>query len=133
MYNVVNLIGRLGKDPELSTATEKPLVNFSIATNERWKDREGEWQERTDWHNVVAWGKLAQYIVDTCKKGTLVFVTGSLRTRTWDDKESGAKRYATDVNIGPGNVFKVLAGGKERAGSTGQEAAKPKEDDDLPF
>ena len=134
MYNSVTLVGRLGKDPKLSTATEKPLVNFSIATNERWKDKNGETQERTDWHNIVAWGKLAQYIVDVCKTGTLVFITGSLRTRSWEDKETGTNRYATEVNIGPGNVFKTLAGGKERASGdakpTGSESRK---DDDLPF
>jgi len=96
--NKVMLIGNLGKDPELSyTASGVAVAKFSIATNERWKDQEGNFQERTEWHNIVAWRKLAEICGQYLKKGSKVYIEGKLQTRSWDDKTTGVKRYATEV------------------------------------
>lgn len=96
--NKVLLIGNLGRDPELSyTAGGVAVAKFSIATNERWKDQEGNVQERVEWHNIVAWRKLAEICGQYLKKGSKVYLEGRLQTRSWDDKNTGVKRYATDV------------------------------------
>ncbi len=96
--NKVQLIGNLGKDPELSyTASGIAVAKFSIATNERWKDAEGNVQERTEWHNIIAWRKLAEICGQYLKKGSKIYLEGKLQTRSWDDKNTGAKRYATEV------------------------------------
>ena len=96
--NKVILIGRLGKDPEIrSTPQGTTVAKFTIATDERFTDRSGEKQERTEWHNIVAWSKLAEICGQYLKKGKLVYIEGSLRTDSWDDKESGQKRYRTEI------------------------------------
>lgn len=96
--NKVLLIGNLGKDPELSyTASGVAVAKFSVATGERWKDQEGNTQERTEWHNIVAWRKLAEICGQYLKKGSKVYLEGRLQTRSWDDKNTGVKRYATEV------------------------------------
>ena len=94
--NKVLLIGRLGQDPEIRhTKNGQAVASFSIATNESWRDKEGNQQERTDWHNCVAFGPTAdKYIEPYVKKGTLVSIEGTLQTRSWDDKD-GNKRYTT--------------------------------------
>ena len=95
--NKVILVGRLGKDPELKyTQGGTPVVKFSLATDETWKDQSGEKQQRTEWHNVVAWRKLAEICGQYLNKGKLVYIEGKLQTRSWDDKE-GHKRYTTEV------------------------------------
>jgi single-strand DNA-binding protein len=96
--NKVLLIGNLGKDPELSyTASGVAVAKFSVATGERWKDQEGNVQERTEWHNIVAWRKLAEICGQYLKKGSKVYLEGKLQTRSWDDKNTGQKRYATEA------------------------------------
>ena len=92
--NRVILIGRLGKDPEIrSTPGGTSVAKFSIATDERWTDKSsGEKQERTEWHNIVAWAKLGEICGQYLRKGKLVYIEGSIRTETWDDKESGQKK-----------------------------------------
>jgi len=96
--NKVILIGRLGKDPEIrSTPQGTTVAKFTIATDERFTDRAGEKQERTEWHNIVAWSKLAEICGQYLKKGKLVYIEGSLRTDSWEDKESGQKRYRTEI------------------------------------
>jgi single-strand DNA-binding protein len=95
--NKVILIGNLGKDPELRyTPGGAAVVNFSIATNERWKDKSGQSQERTEWHNIVLWGRLAEIANDYLKKGSSVYIEGRLQTRSWEDRD-GNKRYTTEV------------------------------------
>jgi single-strand DNA-binding protein len=95
--NKVILVGRLGKDPELKyTQGGTPVAKFSIATDETWKDQSGEKQQRTEWHNIVAWRKLAEICGQYLNKGKLVYIEGKLQTRSWDDKE-GHKRYTTEV------------------------------------
>lgn len=98
MINKVILVGRLGKDPEIrSTPGGTSVAKFSLATDERYTDRAGEKQERTEWHNIVAWGKLGEICGQYLKKGKLVYIEGSIRTDSWDDKESGQKKYRTEI------------------------------------
>jgi single-strand DNA-binding protein len=139
--NKVLLIGNLGKDPELSyTASGVAVAKFSVATGERWKDQEGNVQERTEWHNIVAWRKLAEICGQYLKKGSKVYLEGKLQTRSWDDKNTGQKRYATEV-VADDLIMLDSKGGGMSASSAGEEhgfpaeeprdAAKP--DSDLPF
>jgi single-strand DNA-binding protein len=96
--NKVILIGRLGKDPEIrSTPGGTTVAKFTLATDERFTDKNGEKQERTEWHNITAWSKLAEICGQYLKKGKLVYIEGSLRTDSWDDKETGQKRYRTEI------------------------------------
>jgi len=95
--NKVILIGRLGSDPELRYIPNGDAVaNFRIATNRVWKDREGNQQEKTEWHRIVAWRKLAERCGDYLKKGSHVYIEGRLETRSWEDK-NGNKRYVTEI------------------------------------
>src|SRR5258707_6863593 len=96
--NRVILVGRLGKDPEIrSIPSGTSVAKFSLATDERFTDKNGEKQERTEWHNIVAWGKLAEICGQYLRKGKLVFIGGSIRTESWDDKETGVKKYRTEI------------------------------------
>ncbi len=96
--NKVILIGRLGQEPELKyTPSGAAVCNFSLATSESWTDKSGQKQERTEWHRVVVWGKLAELCNQYLAKGRQCFVEGSLQTRAWDDKQ-GQKRYTTEIN-----------------------------------
>lgn len=95
--NKVMLIGRLGKDPEIRfTPDGSPVANFSLATSELWTDKSGTRQERTEWHNIVAWSKLADLSKRYLAKGRQVYIEGRLRTREWDDKD-GNKRRTTEI------------------------------------
>ena len=95
--NKVILVGNLGKDPEVRfTNSGSAVARLSVATSEVWNDRDGNRQERTEWHNVVAWRKLAEICGQYLNKGKLVYIEGKLQTRSWDDKE-GHKRYTTEV------------------------------------
>jgi single-strand DNA-binding protein len=96
--NKVILIGNLGKDPEVKyTPQGTPVAKIALATNERFKDKAGEWQDRTEWHNVVLWQRLAEVAGEYLKKGGKVYIEGRLQTRSWDDKTSGQKKYMTEV------------------------------------
>src|SRR5713101_3057579 len=96
--NRVILIGRLGKDPEIrSIPSCTSVAKFSLATDERYTDKNGDKQDRTEWHNIVAWGKLAEICGQYLRKGKLVFIEGSIRTDSWDDKETGVKKYRTEI------------------------------------
>src|SRR6516225_7401403 len=95
--NKVMLIGRLGKDPEIKyTPSGAPVAKFSLATDEVFKDRAGEQQRRTEWHNIVAWNKLAEICGEYLTKGRQVYIEGSIRSRQWED-QSGNKRTAYDI------------------------------------
>lgn len=134
--NKVILIGNLGKDPELSyTASGVAVAKFSMATGERWKDQDGNVQERTEWHNIVAWRKLAEICGQYLKKGSKAYIEGRLQTRSWDDKNTGVKRYATDIIADNLIMLDAKGGGtaEENAGGTGSEAPPQAEKDDLPF
>ena len=96
--NKVILVGNLGKDPEVKYTPGGPaLAKFSLATNERFKDKAGEWQDRTEWHNIVAWQRLAEIVGEYIKKGAKVYVEGRLQTSSWEDKQSGEKKYRTEI------------------------------------
>jgi len=96
--NRVQLIGNLGKDPEIKyTPSGTPVAKLAIATNERYKDKNGEWQDRTEWHNVVLWQRLAEVAGEYLKKGGKVYIEGRLQTRSWDDKQTNQKKYMTEV------------------------------------
>ena len=117
--NKVILIGNLGKDPEVKyTPNGMAVAKFSIATNERFKDKEGQWQDRTEWHNIVAWQRLAEICGEYLKKGRSVYVEGRLQTRSWDDKDSGQKKYMTEIVA---NDI-VLLGGQRDASGGGDDA-----------
>ncbi len=115
--NKVILIGNLGKDPELKhTSSGTAVATMTIATNERFKDKSGEWQDRTEWHNVVLWQRLAEIASEYLKKGRSVYVEGRLQTRSWEDKQ-GQKRYTTEVVA---SDLVLLGGGRgEEGGSRG--------------
>lgn len=98
MINKAIIVGRLGKDPEIrSTPGGQSVAKFTVATDEKFTDRAGEKQERTEWHNVVAWGKLGEICGQYLRKGKLVYIEGSIRTDSWDDKETGQKKYRTEI------------------------------------
>ena len=96
--NKVILVGNLGKDPELRyTQGGDPVVNFTVATNEKWKDKDGHPQERVEWHRIVVWGRSAENCAEYLQKGSSVYVEGRLQTREWEDKD-GNKRRTTEIN-----------------------------------
>jgi len=111
--NKVLLLGNLGKDPEIRTTPNGMTVaTFSLATAERAKDSTGNWVDKTEWHNLVAFQRTAEIIRDYVKKGSQIFVEGKLQTRSWDDKESGQKKYRTEILV---NELTLLGGGSGRS------------------
>jgi single-strand DNA-binding protein len=135
VVNKVILIGNLGKDPEVRfTPNGRALAKFSVATSERWTDQQGQKQERTEWHNVVVWGKQAETCGQYLAKGRQVFVEGSIRTRSYDDKD-GNKKYITEIVA---RDVRFLGGAGGRAPQEAGVSAPPGEDvgppdDDIPF
>jgi single-strand DNA-binding protein len=112
--NKVFLLGRLGKDPEIkATAGGMVIATFTLATSERAKNAQGAWEDKTEWHNLVAFGRTAEIVRDYCKKGKELFVEGKIQTRSWDDKESGAKRYRTEILV---NDLSFTGGGERSEG-----------------
>jgi single-strand DNA-binding protein len=98
--NKVILVGHLGRDPELRYAQSgTAIANATLATTERRKDRDGNWGDHTEWHRLVFFGKTAETLSRFCKKGKQLYIEGSLQTRDWEDKESGQKRYMTEVRV----------------------------------
>ncbi len=138
------LIGNLGKDPELRYTTSGVAVaTFSLATSESWKDQDGNAQEKTEWHNIVAWRKLAEICGEWLKKGKKVYIEGRIQTRNYDDKNTGQKRYITEIVAD--NLIMLDGGGArnsapsessgpgyQQAGSDAPAAAAAQEED-LPF
>ena len=111
--NKVILIGNLGKDPEVKfTPQGTPVAKITLATNERFKGKDGQWQDRTVWHNVVLWQRLAEIAGEYLKKGGKVYIEGRLQTRSWDDKQSGQKKYMTEIVAND----LVLLGGRGEGG-----------------
>ncbi|MBZ5666630.1 MAG: single-stranded DNA-binding protein [Acidobacteriia bacterium] len=96
--NKVILVGNVGKAPEVRySPSGTPVANFSLATNERFKDRNDEWQERTEWHSIVAWQRLAEIVGEYVAKGSKVYVEGKLQTTSWDDRQNGERKYRTQI------------------------------------
>jgi single-strand DNA-binding protein len=118
--NKVILIGNLGKDPEVKyTPSGMAVAKFSLATNDRQKDKSGEWKDHTEWHNIVAFQRTAEIAGEYLKKGRTVYIEGTLRTSSWDDKESGQKRYKTEILVND----LVLLGGRDGARESGGSSA----------
>ncbi len=134
--NKVMLIGNLGKDPELKyTPSGVAVATFSMATSEQWKDQEGNAQERTDWHNIVAWRKLAEIVGEYLKKGKKVYIEGKLQTRNYE--KDGVKRYITEI-VADQLIMLDSMGAKNAGGGSAVEESAPvpsdaPKDDDLPF
>ena len=134
MVNKVILIGNLGQDPELrSTSGGQPVATLRVATTDKYKDRDGNLQERTEWHTVVVWGRQAETVNQYCKKGKQLYIEGRLQTRKWQDKE-GKDRYSTEIvadqvrflggaggsgSGGPGAGEDFGGGGGQRGGGGG--------------
>jgi single-strand DNA-binding protein len=149
--NKVFLLGNVGKDPEIrSSAGGMTIASFTLATADRQKDSAGNWTDKTEWHNLVAFQRTAEIVRDYVKKGTQVFVEGKIQTRSWDDKESGQKRYKTEILVNELSLLgKPGGGGGEGGGSYSKSstasygasapAAAPDyadqgiTDDDIPF
>ena len=143
MVNKVILVGNLGRDPEVrSTPSGQPVANFSIATSRKWKDRDGNRQEQTEWHNIVCWGRQAEVAGEYLTKGKQIYVEGRLQTRSWEDKQSGEKKYRTEVIC---ENFQMLGsrrdsdGNGSYGGGGGGGSSQPAGnfndpvDDDIPF
>jgi single-strand DNA-binding protein len=147
--NKVFLLGRLGKDPEMrSTTGGMTIASFTLATSDRAKDAQGNWTDKTEWHNLVAFQRTAEIVRDYCKKGSQIFVEGKIQTRSWDDKESGQKKYRTEILV---NDLSLLdskgsgeggGGGYSRSSAGSQSSSAPAApdfadqgitDDDIPF
>lgn len=128
--NRVMLVGRLGRDPETRyTGGGQAVANFSVATDETYKDRNGERQKRTEWHKIVVWGKQAEIAQQYLKKGSLVFIEGRIQSREWQDKE-GQKRTSFEIVA---NNFRMLGGRSEgaAAGAGGGGGTARSADDDM--
>jgi single-strand DNA-binding protein len=117
--NKVIILGRLGQDPELKyTPSGAAVCNFSLATSESWNDKAtGQKQERTEWHRIVVWGKLAELCNQYLSKGRQAFVEGKIQTRSWEDKD-GNKRYTTEIAA---NTVQFIGGRDSAQGSTGYD------------
>lgn len=112
--NKVILIGRLGADPEVKTVgSGQQVARLSVATSENWTDKEGQKQERTEWHRIVVWGKLAELCGRFLSKGRQVYVEGRLQTRSWEDQQ-GAKKYTTEIVA---NTVQFLSSGQQSQGA----------------
>jgi single-strand DNA-binding protein len=132
--NKVILIGNLGQDPEgRFTPQGTAVTNLSVATNESWKDQSGEIQDRTEWHRVVMYGRMAETATEYMKKGQMVYVEGRLQTREWEDKNQ-VKRKTTEIRC---DNFTMLGrrgdAGAQGGGKPSAAAPATEEDDDLPF
>jgi len=97
--NKVLLLGNVGKDPEVYNLRSGIVVNLSLATNESFKDGRGDWQERVEWHSLVAFQRTAEIIRDYVRKGSRIFIEGKLRTHSWDDKQSGERRHRKEILV----------------------------------
>lgn len=141
--NKAILIGNLGKDPELRyTSSGQAVASFSLATTDRYKDKDGNWQERTDWHNIVVWGRQGETAKEYLSKGRSAYIEGRIQTRSYDDKE-GNKKWITEIVASRVQFL----GGRGEGGSKSGEASDSgagetqtvteplvnQEDDDLPF
>jgi single-strand DNA-binding protein len=136
--NKVILVGIVGKDPEVRyTRSGTAAASFSLATNERFKNRNEQWQDRTEWHSIVVWQRLAEIVGEYVRKGTKLYIEGKLQTTSWQDRQRGEKKYRTEI------VARdlILIGPREHRLSAAPEATTdesetnpaPAVDDDIPF
>jgi single-strand DNA-binding protein len=141
MVNKVILVGNLGRDPEVRTTPNgQPVAKFSLATNRRRKDRDGNRIDETEWHNIVCWGRQAEIAGEYLSKGKQIYVEGRIQTSSWEDRQSGEKKYRTEIIC---ENFQMLGtrgesgGGGYRSSAPsaggGSDLGGPPEDDDIPF
>lgn len=134
--NSVHLIGRLGKDPESRQSNNGTTVtSLTLATSDRYKDKSGEWQEKTEWHNLVSFGNRADAMARYLKKGSQVYIEGGLQTRSWDDKD-GVKRYTTEIVVHDFQFLDSKASNHtegEQQDSSGYTAPAVEDSDSIPF
>ena len=140
--NRVILVGNLGRDAEVRhTANGQAVATLNLATTENWKDKEGQRQEKTEWHRIVLWGKTAESLQEYLTKGKQIYVEGRLQTRQWDDKD-GNKRYTTEIKAdrvtllgggGGGRGGGMDRGGAQSPGGGDEPPMEPITDDDIPF
>jgi len=130
--NKVMLIGNAGKDPELKvTPSGTGICSFSLATSESKKNASGEWEQKSEWHNIKVMGKQAVWCGKNIVKGSLVYVEGKIETESWEDKQSGEKKYKTWIIA---FEAQLLSGGAEKTDQAQtQQTSLPVADDDLPF
>ncbi len=136
--NKAIVIGRLGVDPEVRyTQNGRAVANFSLATSEEWKDKEtGEKRERTEWHRIVAWGRLGEICGQYLAKGRQVYIEGRLQTRSWE--KDGVTRYTTEIVASDMQMLEPKGSAPQQAGGTGAGAPDgptgvPPDDSDIPF
>lgn len=131
MINKAILVGRIGKDPDVKfTASGDAVTNLSLATDEVWKDKDGQRQQKTEWHKLVAFRKQAEIMGQYCTKGKLIYVEGKIVTRSWEDKD-GVKRYSTEIQV---IDFKLLEGKSNgNAKQDDRSEFPPMPQDDVPF
>ena len=139
MVNKAIIIGNLGRDPDVRfTPSGRAVAKFSVATTERWTDQQGQRQEKTEWHNIVVWGKQAESCGQYLAKGRQVYVEGSIRTRSYDDK-TGAKRYVTEIVaqriqfLGGGGGTRLPSQMESSPGDESSMGSQAPMDDDIPF
>ena len=140
--NKVILVGNLGRDAEVrSTAGGTSVATLNLATTDVWNDKQGQKQEKTEWHRIVLWGKQAESLQEYLVKGKQIYVEGRLQTRQWDDKD-GNKRYTTEIKAdritllgggGGGRGGGMDRGGAHPAGASDEPPMEPITDDDIPF
>jgi single-strand DNA-binding protein len=137
MVNKAMLIGRLGKDPEVRYTPDGTMVtNFNLATDEQWKDKNGEKVQKTEWHRIVTFGKLAEICGNYLVKGKLIFVEGRIQTRSWEDKD-GVKRFTTEIIAS--NMQMLDSKTQSKADDSSSEASSVSSNnagtptDDVPF
>ena len=139
--NKVILVGNLGRDAEVrSTAGGTSVATLNLATTEVWNDKQGQKQEKTEWHRIVVWGKQAESLQEYLVKGKQIYVEGRLQTRQWDDKD-GNKRYTTEIKAdritllggGVGRSGGMDRGASQAAGASDESPMEPITDDDIPF
>ena len=112
--NKVTLLGNVGKDPEIrSTPSGVMVASFGLATSARFQDAQGNWQDRTEWHNLKAFKRTAEIVRDYVKKGSKLYIEGKISTNSWDDKETGVKKYRTEILV---NELVLLSGREEGSG-----------------
>jgi single-strand DNA-binding protein len=112
--NKVTLLGNVGKDPEIrSTPSGVMVASFGLATSDRYQDAQGNWQDRTEWHNLKAFKRTAEIVRDYVKKGSKLYIEGKISTNSWDDKETGVKKYRTEILV---NELVLLSGREEGSG-----------------
>lgn len=148
--NKVTLLGHIGKDPEIrATQGGTIIASFSLATSDRRKDNQGEWQDTTEWHNLVAFNRTAEIVRDYLGKGSHIYVEGKITTRSWEDKDTGVKKYRTEILVnelvmlgapiqGEGRSVMPATAGKPNGGSAPPDYppnvhGQYIDDDDIPF